>query len=408
MKGLIKLVSQELGRKIKEKNERRIGVEIEYPVVDKTFKFFSVYHVLIEAEEGEEIIEEGVFLGRQITNAKITTDIGEGLLEIAAKPVNTVDEAEKIIKSSLRIVKRFLKKRGWILGYGIQPISKETPVPPRRLYHILLNNHPVSAKATVSAASQVHIDIFNEKEAILAVNTFNALTPIFIAIFANSPIWRGKITSKLALREYFYEIMSPEFSGIPEKPFLDLNDYIQEVVNKKCFFFGVKNGKFISPKERTLLKFLENNRLSKEETYQNYLCLESMVMWNARLRVDLGTIEIRPCCTQPPKEQMTIPALMLGLIENLEKASQIVKEKKWEEWRRLKTEALEKGLENQNILSLAKEVLEIAEEGLSKRGYNEEKNLRVLWRRIKKHENPAQRIITVSYTHLTLPTTERV
>jgi glutamate--cysteine ligase len=113
---------------------------------------------------------------------------------------------------------------------------------------------------------------------------------------------------------------------------------------------------------------------------------------NARLS-RYYTLENRINDQQPPDDIMTIPALTLGIMENLNEAVSLINEYPWEMLQEARLEAARSGLKatvrNIPIAEISRSSVEVAEKGLKKRGLGEEVYLTKLSRRIQEGRCPA-------------------
>ena len=116
-----------------------------------------------------------------------------------------------------------------------------------------------------------------------------------------------------------------------------------------------------------------------------------------------GTIEFRSVCCQPIRDCMTVAAFHLGLQENLQELDELLQEDHVlyhhgytaTELRRMFTYAkLPSFVEEDKLYALAWQVVELAEDGLKKRGKGEEIYLEPLYSRIRDRQNPARQMLT--------------
>ena len=115
-----------------------------------------------------------------------------------------------------------------------------------------------------------------------------------------------------------------------------------------------------------------------------------------------GTVEFRSVCCQPIKDCMTVAAFHVGLKENLHSLTNLLHEDHVlyhqgytaTELRKMFVKSELPGFVDADALyELVRSVLDIASEGLEKRGFGEEGMLKPLYDRIEERENPAQRML---------------
>jgi len=115
---------------------------------------------------------------------------------------------------------------------------------------------------------------------------------------------------------------------------------------------------------------------------------------NARLS-RYYTLENRMNDQQPPEEILSVPALTLGIMENLEEGVRLMNEYPWEMLQEARIEAARSGLEatvrGKPVSDISRELVQIAARGLEKRGLGEEKYLSPLWIRLDEKICPADR-----------------
>jgi len=376
---------------------RRVGIEIEYPVVKKsTFRQFPVQDVFpFLVDQGWSPVFDDIFedelVGVEKDERIVTTDAGIGLVEVNDTPCRSLWDVDRNYRNFFKpFYELFSSKGGLVLGYGIQPISKNSRWVKKGRYETIRKVLPSSVDVvTLGAASQVHIDVMPE-EVIPAVNTMNALSGVFIGLFCNSPVWQGRESGKMALRETFWEKFAPERSGIPEMTFFDSEHYLNYVIDFPVLIAKM-DGSYVI-KQEPFSDFLDG--LAPKDRFKYFLHHEGSVWWDARPRAKFGTIEIRPCCTQPHHLFLTIPAFSLGLTENIFSAQNLVEDHNLN-WFLLKEKAIALGLNgfDDKEISLVKDVLKMAREGLKSRGMKEEVFLNPVKRRFEQKMNPAQKAL---------------
>ncbi len=389
---------------------RTSGLEKEFPIVDKkTFMALDIrplLQILVDQYEAKPVYDDYYTEVLQTVimpdGIVVTNDSGWSNLEIALPPFAQLTDAEMAFDNIMAILKRLVGEiGGLILGYGIQPITapaKENWIQKRRHQVVCKNfgcEHDVNI--TIISSSQVHVAV-SQGEVVLANNVFNWLAGVMIAMMANSPVWKGGIDPvRLAVRERMWWFTPDDRHGIFPGPSRDLNHLFCKIINfrhlvaKNCHdYFLPKN---------TFAGFLRENQ---DREFLNELpALEGTMWFCARPRATLGTMEIRPACSQPREASMALPAFSLGIAENLVNAQAAIDALgyPWGICRELRETAMTDGLKGKVddliIADLAGIFLEIAEAGLKKRGLGEEKYLTPLWNRVQARETLAEEIIAI-------------
>ena len=115
-----------------------------------------------------------------------------------------------------------------------------------------------------------------------------------------------------------------------------------------------------------------------------------------------GTVEFRSICTQPINDSMCVAAFHLGLkykldeLEEIIETDEVIYHKGYTagELRKLLIQDKIPEFINQKELSaLVRNIVDLASDGLRKRGVGEEIFLKPLYERIKNHSNPGKKII---------------
>ncbi|MGA1825802.1 MAG: glutamate-cysteine ligase family protein [bacterium] len=340
-----------------------------------------------------------------------------------------------IIEKMQELIREFEEKfHVSFLGFGLQPIT-----PPSQ--SLLLKNkkdsiryrifgkdsHVYSPKGpkhhlfAINASNQVHVDVTMD-EAISAINVFNGLAGFQVALTANSNIWQGRIDREFkSLAEVFGDFVlqdkRPLRYGVPERKFRDLEDYFLFLLSFPPGYIE-RDGILIRlPHCPSFLDYCLCNalymqcmkgrltqgccgitesgedikvKMQTKDLYQHF-----SFFWPSARLSRYYTLENRINDQQPPGEMMTIPALTLGIIENLNEAERFIDEYPWPLLGVLRIKAARFGLEAKlqgvPIWHLCKRMVDIAEDGLKKRGLGEELFLIPLKERIEKVFCPADK-----------------
>lgn len=420
---------------------RKIGLECEFPLVDTTGNAIR-YYVLVglfknleshgfelhEDQTTGEIIYGTKFLeanGEESPFNKIVigTDAGYCTLEVAFKPESTLFAIEEQFNKIIELlIHYFNQNNAFILGYGIQPITQPSKHLITRSGRYNLSprgsmNRFVDQRDgvdfhlfTISASNQCHIEI-GEDEAIRAINVLNGLSGLQIALTANSSVWRGEVDQQWkAVREIFWDwgfLERWNQSGI-QKRFRDIPDYIDYLCSFNPFLIQRDDQPIYIIDKPSFGDYLNSNQASNGilisgevvsvfPEVEDILYHSNCAWFNTRISPKYGTIESRISCQQPPQETLVVTALVLGIVENIEEAENLLNRYSWDEWKRFRFDAIRHTLQAEILeakgLSLVAEFTRIAETGLRKRGLGEEKFLEPAFKRIEERSTPADRAI---------------
>jgi glutamate--cysteine ligase len=393
-------------------------------------------------------------------NATITTDFGTGTLEINYPYGDDLVEIARLHRGILKDACDAAAENGLgVLGYAIQPLTPPSSelVAAKGRYQTLNARFWTTERLkptkedprktdvhyhTINAADQIHIGLMDEPEAINAVNGLNALAPVLISLCANSPVWQGRIDPEyIEPRELFWDwvVNVPQDQnrrGVPRK-FSNLEDYLAEtaklepvmtarIVNGKaryCEHYGNKTlaqyltrgrGEVYLPgsvdrkayDHGDLAKATANAiRISEGgEVLSGITPLlidlyahDSFVWYDARLKAEYGTVEIRSCGQQPPMEDLCVAALGLGIVESIDKAASLVEGATLEDIKQARLSAIRHGMKGvymgMPLKALGEKLVDIAHAALAARGKGEEGMLEPLYRRLESGKNPADMAI---------------
>ncbi len=299
--------------------------------------------------------------------------------------------------------------RVYLLGLGIHPITPPSKAlmakNSRNLFWDKAFSNDSVHLFTVTAENQAHVDI-NLNEACDAVNVFNGLSGAQIALTANSSVWSGGIDHEYkAVREAFWDWWLPNEGrvGVPLRRFDSFEDYIDTICKLKPVFI-IREGKNLGIHRYNTFSDYYSSEAPLAETEDGHLikvapdiadfALHNTFCWYDARISHYCTLENRVNCQQPPDEMMVIPALTLGLVENLSQAKELVDSYSWEELIASRRQAIHKALKakvgGKPITEFCQEMLTIAEEGLKRRGLGEEVFLSPLWRRLEEENPPAK------------------
>ncbi len=382
--------------------------------------------------------------GREFT---INTDGGVCLVEFSFAPFANLHKCKEVLD---KVVAEFLeigkKHDVALISHGVQP---KTPwyypdlktektwyrsfakMPYFQLWHDQFHN---------IAAHQACIGM-EYKEIIPVINAMNALGGATVALFANSSIQEYEVSDYHEEREFRwerlvegYEEIIQNIQGIPKKPFTSFRDYLEYnwSVYLPAAFRGADLHNF--KQRKTIKEFLfgadqtsfnitqtKPDKITPNITDANML---NMYIWiqarpklffdksleltdllkafeenkidefaSAEGAIDNLYAENRNIASQPWEDRLAGAAYCLGIMENIEKVEELVKEKTWEEWRALRLETMKSSMEVDEAVEVIEKLLPLAKEGLEKRGLGEEVYLEPLFERLEKKESPAMRAI---------------
>lgn len=398
---------------------RKVGPEEEYPVIDSSGYLGDLTPLFVSlVEDGWKPKHDsitGVLIGVTQDQLEIGMDVGRGTLEIGFPPVSNLYDHLPVRREILDLVDRILATQGLyrLNDYAIQP--RTLPGPElwalKGRAEFFKGYFPSSVHMqTLTASSQVHVDV-TRSEALRALEVMLALSPVLIALNANSPIWASSKDphARLATRQscwYDFTINHGHWNNVfcgrphkapeewPEQAPMDFSE-LAAFISHSPFVVHAHNKIVEGPGVSFEDWYNENApHLSDELKRVAYLNHEGTIWWDARLRPSYKTIEVRPCCQN--KDAVAKDALILGLIENLDQAHAFIRKGgAYHTWRHFERNAIQEGLHAFNMPLIANIIIQIAEEGLQRRGMNEEYLLQPLNVRVLSGTSPAHEKLNV-------------
>jgi gamma-glutamylcysteine synthetase len=323
-------------------------------------------------------------------------EVGLGTVELNTRPCADLCEAKLILEAAVRRLVLAANRFGWrVLAYGIQPVSPATVriMAPKERYLSLYRSMGAQwLWYTVTASDQIQVSLTRE-EMVPMLNFGNLMTPVIIALCANSPVYNGRMSQFCSAREgQMASIYAQEHRhGMLTRPIVDMVDYV-EMMSQTTYLIRRDDGKII-PGSKPFVEYLRENGADLEA-----FLFHDHYMWNsARLRPAFGTVEIRPACQQPWREHMAASALGLGLIEAADAIMDYVEESFGEEAWPIMIDyhglVMRHGLRApQPSPDFLERIVEMTDAALCERGFGEERFLEPLFKRLNRRMNPAQRI----------------
>lgn len=383
----------------------------------------------------------------------LISDNGAGNLEMALPPLSSITEGKNLL-SEVRadILKVLSRNKLRLLGLGMQPGPLPMPIEERRVKSFLYKGFDslgpthrlTNSIMAVCSAHQAGVSI-RIHEVIPAANALVQAAGLIIALCANSPIqnWSVLPWKEWRIAAWYFRFMG-EKSGFgklarfPEQPFSSLAHYLMYYWNTPYMILPpMHNEDFLFPKPRmNYLAYFSAPRVTvanlagktkKHVPSPADINFAVLCMWpfaKPHIIVDPAKvtvadfmknlkkdgleeylsdkllncyIEYRATATAPIGEEMAIPALILGLVNNLPALTHLTERYSWSDWGTLVYAAAARGMEatirKESIIPLLTALISIAEAGLNKRPFKEALYLSPLKERVAARKTPADNAI---------------
>ena len=232
-----------------EKKEQFIGVENEKFLFDKLTgkraNYLKVRKVLqyLKNFGWKEILENKKLIGLNDKGKNISLEPGNQI-ELAGTKLKNIHETCSESYDFLEQIKKACEKLNLkMISTGFDPISKIQNVPknPKKRYQIMRNVMPKNGKLSLemmyqTCGTQINLDYVSEKDFKKKFKLASFITPISIALFANSPIKQLKSSGFLSYRSKVWQNTSR--GGLPEifLEDMDFEKYVDMALNVPLLF----------------------------------------------------------------------------------------------------------------------------------------------------------------------------
>ncbi len=375
-----------------------VGVELEFPLVnlkkapiDETvakgmFDYFLARGFKVELEEkGQPLFitnEDGDCLSfdNSYNNFEFAMNYSDNLVSIADRFYPLLEEVQAYFKSHGHS----------IVGIGSNPYKKyakkcHVDFSTYNMVDDYLNkfgkDSPYPDFPAFLSSAQTHLDI-PLSDLPYAYTLFGKLDFVRGLILSNSPDFERE--GYICYRDYLWEqsafSLCPNITGKVEGEFKTEDDLIDYIM-KKGMFNRIREGKYEIFAPVGIEEYFAKDD-AEEEDISCYLSFKNVEITRR------GTLEVRSDCAQPFPDSFAPAAFNLGILYNMDKVGSLLeaffKEEGIEKTNAELREMTVKGefVASRNSLNeLMGKILEYAEEGLLKRGKEEEKFLAPLYRR---------------------------
>jgi len=371
----------------KPRERWRVGTEYEkvgiYRDTGQAIPYFGkrgvdfILRELIERFGWAPEEQDGNIIALTRDKAQITLEPG-GQIELSGEPCESIHCTYAEFDQHIRELLEVTEPLGIIfLGLGMQPVSRLEQIEwvPKQRYRIMapymlkvgkLGQRMMKQTATV----QANIDYSDEKDAMAKFRTGMGLAPVLIAMFANSPICDGQLNGYRSFREHIWTDTDRNRSGLlkfafaPEVSFAHYVEYALDVP----MYFIVRNKNYIDMTDVTFRQFLTSGYRGERPTIEDWNDHLTTLFPETRIK---RYLEIRSVDSQPPDLMPALSALVKGAFYDndcLQAAWDLVKGWSWDERMQVyldsHRDALAARIRRYSLLDLARELVEIAWEGL--------------------------------------------
>lgn len=410
----IKLLKEKYLSNMKEDSELFVGVELEFPIVETngnktnievTKNLFRTLANLSDFEvEKIDDDQNPIQLIHCSSKDRILFELSYNTIEFAFERAHSINEVAKRFEAYLKIIQPILQENNHeIQGRGIHPLWKENDNSPVKIerYKMLMaflamngtgmKTHSYPSYGAFICGNQVQLDVRRDNY-LRIINAFNKIEAAKAYLFSNSEFsaeaWDTKIARDIFWEESLHGYYK-ENVGIYPKDYQSEEEFFNNLARtaiftatreeKSYYFKPIRVEDYLDQKEITAYTADGNEKIIKpvKEDLKQHRSYQFQDL-TAR-----GTVEFRSVCTQPLETTFAPIAFELGLFVELEKLENFLEDSSFfkneeQDYRKLRKKYSKKILskeEKEAIQSFSKDLLDIAEAGLMKRGYGEEKFL---------------------------------
>ena len=392
---------------------RTVGRESEFPLVrpDGTPGDLGEVWPRIAAAPGPTLTEKreksGLLVELSCEAYAFVAEVGRGTVELVLSPQTDLLATAALWEVAMERLLAAVEAAGQkLLGYGIQPmalpdVSLQTA---KQRYGVL---HEAIGETwlwfALTASDQCHARVARD-EVVPLTNLSHLMTPMLIALCANSPITGGAPVGAMSARELTMGRIHAEEArhGMPFGPDADLVGLMGRLA-RLPFLVRVRDGVYQPMKGRFIEQLLDGvaaGALDEDRAFDDFLMHEHYIWNSARPRSTHGTLELRAACQQPLGEHMAAAALNVAIVAAAPALSALIEARlgadAWPAMRRWHHGAVHHGLAApEPSPGFTGEALEACAAALRARGQGEEALLAPLFARLSAGLNPAQRAVQV-------------
>ncbi|HEX2097747.1 MAG TPA: glutamate--cysteine ligase [Rubrobacteraceae bacterium] len=200
-----------------------VGIEEEFQLVDPaTWELTPVIDQVLSTRTD-----------RELTADSLASELSASCLELRSPVCGTVAELARelpILRRKVRNLVEGCEMR--LAAAGTHPFSDATaqPITAAERYRRVEEEMGWTARMQAIYGLHVHVAVPDEEHAIRAVNALSRHVPLFIALSANSPFWRGSDTRLSSTRVKVFSLVPR--SGLPPSFHFweDYEDYVEALV----------------------------------------------------------------------------------------------------------------------------------------------------------------------------------
>jgi glutamate--cysteine ligase len=264
--------------------------------------------------------EDGRIIGLTRSGASVSLEPG-GQLELSGAPLVTLHETCEETGNHLELLKRACEglEVGFI-GIGFHPAAAYADFPsvPKARYSIMREYMPTRGSLGLdmmkrTCTVQANFDFESERDMVATMQTALAVSPLIVALFANSPFRDGKLTGRVSERAFVWTDTDPDRSGYPASFLTDdfgYETYLEYVLDVPMYFVR-RDGKYLNYAGASFRTFMSEGLDGHVATMRDFEDHLTAVFPEVRLK---RYLEVRSADCGPWSRICALPALWKGIL----------------------------------------------------------------------------------------------
>lgn len=329
-----------------------------------------------------------------------------GQLELSGAPWLTAREAHQENLRHLDEVKTAAKSLNLrLVALGYRPFETLASMPwmPKRRYGVMQKTLGTQGRYALdmmlmTATGQVSLDWTSEADCARKVTLAARVAPLWVALFANSPLAQGQKTGFLSFRSQVWSDVDPARCGYPSFMLdgsFSYRRYVEWALDAPLLFLR-RRGEYLSPK-LTFRQLLSEGFEGSPATSTDWVDHLSTLFPEVRIKT---VMEIRGADCVGPGLTGGLAALLRGLFYDssaMDEAEKLLPKLSYDAHLAFHDEARRKGLagqlEGRPLARYAEELVAIARRGLQRLDALDAPLLEPLEAQARSGQSPAQRIL---------------
>jgi carboxylate-amine ligase len=200
-----------------------VGIEEEFQLIDPaTLELTPLIDRVLAGRDGAGLAP-----------ASLASELSSSCLELRSPVCDTVAELARELPILRRRVRDLVERCGaQLAAAGTHPFSDATaqPITEAERYYRVEEEMGWTARMQAIYGLHIHVAVPDEGHAIRAVNALSRQVPLFVALSANSPFWRGSDTRLSSTRVKIFNLVPR--SGLPPRfrSWEDFEGYVEALV----------------------------------------------------------------------------------------------------------------------------------------------------------------------------------